>query len=211
MPTKVPIVKAIVFPGVVYGCESWAMKAAEHLRIATFELWCWRRFESPLDSKETKPVNPKGNQPWIFIGRTDAEAKALILWPTDAKSWLSGKDLDAGKDRKQKKKGATEDKMVEWHHLLNGHEFGQALGDGDGQRSLACCSPWGHKELDMTERLNNNMFLRNRTHLIFIMLSHWLEAACGNCGGGGLATKSCPTLATPNRLLCPWDFPGKEY
>ena len=87
--------------------------------------------------------------------------------------------------------------MVEWHRLLNGHEFGQALGDGDGQRSLVCCSLWGHKELDMTERLNNNVFLRNRTHLIFIMFIQSLEAACGNCGGGGLATKSCPTLATP--------------
>ena len=87
--------------------------------------------------------------------------------------------------------------MVGWHPGLNGHEFEQAPGVGDGQRSLVCCSPWGYKELDMTERLNNNVFLRNRTHLIFIMFIQSLEAACGNCGGGGLATKSCPTLATP--------------
>ena len=112
-----------------------------------------KTLESPLDSKEIKPINPKGNQPWIFIGRTDAEAEALILWPPDAKSPLIGKDLDPGKDWGQEEKGATEDEMVGWHHRLSGHEFKQAPGVGNGQWSLACSSPWGHKESDMTERL----------------------------------------------------------
>ena len=109
--------------------------------------------ENPLDSK-IKPVNPKGNQPWIFTGRTDAEAEAPILWPPDAKNWLIGKDPDAGKDWKKKEKRMTEDEVVEWHHQLNGHEFEQTLGVADGQGSLASCSPWGCKESDMTERLN---------------------------------------------------------
>ena len=105
--------------------------------------------ESPLDCKEIKPVNTKGNQPWIFIGRTDAETQALILWPPDVKSWLTGKDPDAGKDWRQEK-GMTEDEMVGWHHWLNGHEFEQTPGDSEGQGSLACCSPWGLQESDRT-------------------------------------------------------------
>ena len=108
--------------------------------------------ESPLNCKEIKSVNSKENQSWLFIGRTDAEAPTL--WPPDAKNWLIGKDPDAGKDWKQEKKGKTEDETVGWHHRLDGHKYEQALGVGDGQRSLVCCSPWGHKESDMTEQLN---------------------------------------------------------
>ena len=107
-----------------------------------------------LDCKEIKPVHPKGNQPWIFTGRTDAEAP--ILWPPDAKSQLIGKDPNALKDWGQEEKGTTEDEKVGWHHQLNGHEFEQALGDSEGQRSLVCWSSWGHKELDTTEWLNHN-------------------------------------------------------
>ena len=112
--------------------------------------WCFwiLVLENTLNSKEIKPVNPKGNHPWIFIGRTDAEA--LILWPPDVKSRLMGKDPDAGKDWGQEEKGTTEDEMVGWHHWLNGHEFEQTLGNGEGQGSLVCCSPWGCKELDTT-------------------------------------------------------------
>ena len=99
-----------------------------------------KTLEGPLDSKEIKPVNPKENQSWIFTGRTDAEAEAPILWPPDVKSWLTGKDPDAGKDWRQEK-GMTEDEMVGWHHWLNGHEFEQTLEDSEGQGSLACCSP----------------------------------------------------------------------
>ena len=110
-----------------------------------------KTLESPLDCKEVKPVNPKGNQPWIVIGRTDAELQAPVLWPPDVKSRLTGKDPDAGKDWRQEEKGMTEDEMVGWHHWLNGHEFEQAQGDGEGQGSLACCSPWGREEWDTTE------------------------------------------------------------
>ena len=110
--------------------------------------WCFwtvvleKTLESPLDCKETQPVNPKGNQFWIFIGTTDAEAETPILWPPDAKSWLIWKDPDAGKDWRWEEKGTAEDEMVGWHHQLNGHEFEQILGVGDVQGGLACCSPW---------------------------------------------------------------------
>ena len=109
-----------------------------------------KTFESALDCKKVQPVNPKGNQPWIFIGRTDAEAEAPIFWPPDVNSLLVGKDPDAGKDWRQEEKGMTVNEMVGWHHWLNGHEFEQALGDGKGHRSLACYSPWCHKESDST-------------------------------------------------------------
>ena len=129
--------------------ESWALKN-----------WCFwtvvleKTLESPLDIKEIQSINPKGNQSWIFIGKTDAEAEIPIFWPPDAKNWLTGKDPDAGKDWRWEKKGPTKDEMVGWHHRLDGHEFEQALGVGDGQKSLVCYSPWGCKESDMTERLN---------------------------------------------------------
>ena len=105
-----------------------------------------KSFEGPLDSKEIKPVNPKGNQSWMFIGRTDAEAEAPILWPPDVKNQLIGKEADAWKDWGQEKKGETEDEMVGWHHWLTGHEFEQTPEDSEGQGSLACCSPQGRKE-----------------------------------------------------------------
>ena len=124
--------------------------------------WCFqtvvleKTLKSPFDFKEIKAVNPKGNQSWIFIGRTDAEAEAPILWPPDMKSQLIRKDPDAGKDWRQEEKETAGDEMVGWHHWLNGQEFEQTLGDSEGQRSLACCSPWGYKQLNMTEQLNNN-------------------------------------------------------
>ena len=111
-----------------------------------------KTLESSLDCKEIQPVNPKGNQPCISIGRTDAETP--ILWPPDAKNGLIEKDPDAGKDWRWEEKGTTEDEMAGWHHQLNGHEFEQASGVVYGQGGLACCSPWGHKESDTTERLN---------------------------------------------------------
>ena len=110
-----------------------------------------KTLQSPLDCKEIQPVHPKGNQSWVFIGRTDAEAETPILWPPDAKNLLNGKDPDAGKDWSQEEKGMTEDEMVGWHHRLNGHEFELVLGVGEGQGSLACYSPWDCKESDMTE------------------------------------------------------------
>ena len=122
--------------------------------------WCFwtmmleKTLESPLDCKEIQPVHPKGDQSWVFIGRTDVEAETPILWPPDAKSWVIWKDPDAGKDWGQEEKGTTEDDMVGWHHQLNGHGFGWTPGVGDGQGGLVCCGPWGHKELDTTERPN---------------------------------------------------------
>ena len=124
LSTKVHLVKAMVFPVVMYGCESWTIKKAEHRRMDVFELWCWRRLSSPLDCKGIQPVHPIGDQSWVFIGRTDAEAKTPVLWPPDAESWLIWKDPDARKDRGQEEKGTTEDEMVGWHHQLDGHEFG---------------------------------------------------------------------------------------
>ena len=137
--------------------------------------WCFwtvvleKTLESPLDCKEIKPVNPKENQPWIFIGRIDAEAEAPIAWPPDGKNRLSGKDPDAGKDRRQEEKGTTENKMVGQHDPLIGHEFDQP-GDGEGQGSLACCSPWGHKESDTTEWLKNDNINNNENSVV---LSSW--------------------------------------
>ena len=119
-----------------------------------------KTLKSLLHCKKIKSVNPKGNQSWIFIGKTDA--KAPILWPPDMKSWLIRKDPDAGKDWGQEEKGSTEGKMVRGDHWLKGHEFEQALGDGEGQGSLACCRPWGHKESDTTERLKSNNMNKHR-------------------------------------------------
>ena len=130
--------------------ESWALKN-----------WCFwtvvleKTLESLLDCKEIQPVHPKGNQSWIFIARTDVEAETPILWPPDANSWLIWKDPDDGKDWGQEEKGTTENEMVAWHHWLDGHEFEQAPGVGDGQGSLACCGSWDRKESDVTEWLNN--------------------------------------------------------
>ena len=146
--------KLCFFPVVIHGWgldhkESWALKN-----------WCFwtvvleKTLDSPLDCKEIKSVHPNGNQPWIFIGRTDAEAETPILWPPDAKNQLIGKDPDAGKDWRQEEKGTTEDEIVGWYYSLSGHEFEQAPGIGDGQGSLACCSPWVHKGLETTEWLN---------------------------------------------------------
>ena len=155
LPTKVGLVRAMVFPVVMYGYENLMIKKAEHRRTDAFELWCWRSLlRVSWTATPFKPVNPKGNQSWIFIGRTDAKTEAPILCPPDEKNWLIGKDPDPGKDWRQEEKGTIEDEMVGWHHWLNGHEFEQAPGVGDGQGSLACCSPWGHKESDMTEWLN---------------------------------------------------------
>ena len=128
--------------------ESWVLKN-RCFRTVVLE----KTLVSSLDCKEIQPVHPKGDQSWIFTGRTDAEAETPILWPPNVKNWVTGKDPDVGKDWRWEKKGTTEDEMVGWHHQSDGHEFEQAPGVGDGQGSLACCSPWGCKELDTTERL----------------------------------------------------------
>ena len=154
LPTKVRLVKAMVFPAIMYGWECWTVKKAECRRIDAFELWYRRRLLSPLDCKEIQPVHPKGNQSWIFIGKTDTEAETPILRPPDVKNWLTGKDPDAEKHWGQEEKGTTEDEMAGWHQQLDGHGFGWTPGVDDGQGGLACYGSWGCKELDKTEWLN---------------------------------------------------------
>ena len=152
LSTKVHLVKAMVFPVAMYSLNykvSWVQKN-----------WCFwtvvfeKTLESHLDCKEIQPVHPKGDQSWVFIGRTDIEAETPIFWPPNGKSWLIWKDPDVGKDWRQEEKGTTEHEMVSWHHQLNEHGLGWTPGVGDGQRGLACCGSWGHKESDTTERLN---------------------------------------------------------
>ena len=188
MPTKVRLINAMVFPVVMYGCESWTIKKAEHWRI-----WCFwtvvleKTLESPLDCKEVQPVHPKGDQSWLFIGRTDAEAETPIFWPPDVKSWLIWKDLDAGKDWRQGEKGTMEEEMIGWHHQLYGHGFGWTPGVGDGQGGLASCYSWGRKESDTTEWLN------------------WTELNCTkifNCVERSKLRKILKEIVMPNLLTC---------
>ena len=129
-----------------------------------------KTLESPLDCKEIQPVHPKGDQSWVFVGRTDFEAETPILWPPDAKSWLIGKDPDAGRDSGQEEKGTTEDKMAGWHHRLEAHEFEWTPGVGDGQGGLACCDSWGRKESNTTERLNWTELIMN-----YLTGFHWIN------------------------------------
>ena len=143
LPTKVYLVKAMVFPVVMYGCESWTVKNTERWRIDAVVLE--KILEHLLDCKEIQPVHHKGDQPWVFVGRTDAEAETPILWPPHAKSWLIGKHRDAGRVWGQGEKGMTEDEMAGWHYRLDGHEFECTMGVGDGQGGLACCDSWGCK------------------------------------------------------------------
>ena len=180
LPTKVCLVKAMVFPVVMYGCElsfykeSWVPKN-----------WCFwtvvleKTLESPLGCKEIQPITPKGNQSWMFIGRTDAEAETPILWLPDVKSWPIWKDPDAGKDWGQEERCTTEDEMAGCHHRLDRHEFEWTPGVDDGQGSLMCCSPWGHKESDTTEQLKwteLNWCLSVREKKLWCLLIIYLSA-----------------------------------
>ena len=135
--------------GVMYGSESWTIKNAEHRRIDAFELWCWRRhLRVPWTARSNQSILKEISPDYSLEGRCWNWSS---FWPLDAKNWLIWKEPDAGKDWRQEEKGMTEDEMVGWHHWLNGQEFEQAPGINDGQESLVCCSPWGHKELDMTK------------------------------------------------------------
>ena len=142
----------------MYGRESWTK--AEHEESWAPKNWCFwtvvleKTLESPLDCKEIQPAHSKGDQSWVFIGRTDVEAETAILWPPNVKSWLVWKDPDGGKDWGQEEMGTTEDEIAGWHHWLNGEGFGWTLGVGDGQGGLVCCGSWGRKESDATERLD---------------------------------------------------------
>ena len=160
----------MVFPVVMYGCEGFC----EESRVP--KNWCFwtvvleKTLASPLVCKDIQPVHPKGDQSWVFIGKTDVEAETPILWPPDAKSWLIWKDPDAKKDWEQEEKGTTEDEMVGWHYWLDEHGFGWTLGVGDGQGGLVCCGSWGRKELDTTERLNWTELNLSPSPLLFTSL-----------------------------------------
>ena len=193
LPTKVHLVKAMVFPVVMCGCEldceeSWAPKN-----------WCFwtvvleKILESPLDCKEIQPVHSKGDQSWVFIGRTDAKAETLILWLPDAKSWLTRKDPDAGRDQGQKEKGTTENEMAGWHHQLDGREFEWIPGVVDGQ-SAGMLQPRGCKESDTTERLN------------------WTEVSWSYHSSCSYNT-GCVQTATESAVLptCPFVFREKTF
>ena len=157
MPTKVHPVKAMVFLVVMYGCESWTIKKAERCRIDAFELWCWRRLlRVPWTARRSnqsilKEISPEYSLEGLML-KLKLQYFGYLMWRTDS----LGKDPDAGKDWRWEEKGTTEDEMVRWHHRLNGHEFEQVPGDGEGQGRLAYDSPWGPKEWDTTERLKNN-------------------------------------------------------
>jgi len=145
----------MVFPVVMYGCESWTVKKAECQRIDAFELWCWRRlFRVPWTARRSNQSILKEISPGCSLEGMMLKLKLQVLWPPHAKSWLIGKDSDAGKDWRQEEKGTTEDEMAGWHHRLSGHESEQILGNSERQGNLACYSPWGRKESDSTEWLN---------------------------------------------------------
>ena len=172
LPTKVCLFKAMFFPVVMYGCESWTIKKAECWRIDAWTVVLKKTLESHLNFKEIKPVNLRRNHSWIFIGRTDVDADDPVLWPPDAKYCFLRKDPDAGQDWRQEEKGMTEDEIVVWHHRLDGYEFEQASGVGYQQGSLACCRPWGCKESDMTEQLKWTEYpLTSSKHNCFIFLA----------------------------------------
>ena len=158
----------MIFPVFMYGCESWTIKKAEGWRIDAFELWCWRLLRVPWAARRPNQSILKEISPEYSIGRTDAEAESPIVWPPDVKNWLLAKDPDAGEDWGQEEKGTTEDEMVRWHHRLNGHEFGWTPGVGNREGGLACCSPWGCKESDTTERLNWDCTTRTSPFLFIL-------------------------------------------
>ena len=182
LPTKVHLVKAMVFPVVMLwirelDCEeSWALKN-----------WCFwtvvleKTLKSPLDGKEIQPVHPKGHQSWVFIGRTNAEGETPVLWPPHVKSWLIGKDSDARRDWGQEEKGTTQDEMAGWHHRLDGCESGKTPGVGGGQGGMVCCNSWGRKELDTTEWLNwteLNIPLYGYIPFVYPFVTWWAFGLC---------------------------------
>ena len=211
MPIKVHIVKIMVFPVVMYNCKSSAIKKAECWTIDAFKLWCWRRLlRVPWTVRRSNQSILK--KPILNIGRTDAEAEAPVFWSSCANSWLIGKFPDAGKDWGQKEKRVSEDEMAGWHHQCNGHELGQTLGDGEGQWGLVCCSPWGHKELDMTERLSNNLnnsrwclhCTYSASNIVLSILYLFTHRICSNAMGCGFHFKDEESGAQRDSDICPW-------
>ena len=184
LPTKIRLIKAMVFPVAMYRCERWPIKKAEHQRTNVFKLWCWRRLlRVPWTARRTNQSILKEINPECLLEGLMLKLKLHYFGPPDAKSQLTGKDLDAGRDWGQEEKGTTEDEMVGWHYLLNEHEFEQTLGDGQG--SLAYCSPWSHKESDTTEQLksNNNQHIMLKQRVLPVLLrttqGQFVHLGCG--------------------------------
>ena len=171
----------------MYGCESWTTKELSAEVLMPLNCGVGEDSWESLGLQGDPTLHPKGDQSWVFIGRTEVEAETPIFWPPDAKSWLIGKDPDAGKDWRHEEKGMTEDEMVGWDHQLNGHEFEQAPGELDGQENLACYSPWSCKELDMTEQLNWNVAV----NLVDARGINIIAAAAAKL------LQLCPTLCDP--------------
>ena len=196
----------------MYGCESWTIKKAECQRTDAFNLWSWRRLlRAPWTARRSN-LSRKGNQSWIFTGRTDVESETPILWPPDAKNWLIRKDPDAGTDRRWEEKGMTEDEMVGWHHWLSGHEFEYTLGVGDGQGSLVCCGLWGRKESDTTEWLNwtelNALYLNLKNEVACFCLGLPLkETVISEVFSGALGLLPL-VIPDPGRFNCPFITSG---
>ena len=168
----------MVFPVVMYGCESWTVKKAEHWRNLCFwTVVLEKTLESPLDCKEIQPVHSKGDQFWVFLGRTNAETETPILWPPHVKSWLIGKDPGAGRDWRQEEKGMTENEMVGWHHRFDAHEFGWTPGVDDGKGGLVCCDSRGCKELDMalSDWTELNWYNKPRSQIYHIITKGYRE------------------------------------
>ena len=160
----------MVFPVVIYGCESWTLWCEESWSLKNWCFWTVvleKTPENPLDCKEIQPVHSKGDQSWVFFGRTDAKTETPILWPPHVKSWLIGKDSNVGRDWRQEEKGMKEDEMAGWHHQLHGREFGWTPRVGARQGGLACCNSWGRQESDTTERLNWAELISDVEHLSY--------------------------------------------
>ena len=191
--------------------ESWAPKN-----------WCFwtvvleKTLESPLDCKEIQPVRPKGDQSWVFIGRTDVEAETPILWPPEAESWLIGKDPDAGRDWGQEEKGTPEDEMVRWHHRFDGHGFGWTPRVGDGQGGLVCCGSGGCKESDMTEQLNWTELKHTNKWCKFCYLwwenkqKAWRAKKWKNSSAWDYLQVGCSGMASQRRWHLNWDLKGGQ-
>ena len=187
----------------------WRQLSAEELMLLNCGVG--ETLESPLDCKEIQPVHPKGDQSWVFIGRTDAQAETAVLWPPDARNWLIGKDPDSGRDWGQEEKGMTENEMAGWHHWLDGRESEWTPGVGDGQGGLACCDSWDRKESDTTERLNSSFESHSISENTARIRCHspWVF----HCLNTEQAIQLPPQSTKYHFVLAAdgWDFPGKYW
>ena len=203
LPTKVRLVKAMVFPVVMYGLRFWLWRKLSAEELMFLNCGVGEDSWESLGLPEIQPVNPKENQSWIFIGRTDIEAATPIFWPPDAKSWLIWKDPDAGEDWGKEEKVMTEDEMVGWHHWLDGHVFGWTPRVGDGQGGLECCGSWSLKESDTTERLN----WTELTIIVLLSISPFMSVSvCLKYWGAPMFGAYICTIVMSSSWINPWSL-----